>query len=174
VIELVSDQDNPGAVMVGQWMPGSNPAEVQEAISLYERRSAASGSIPGADILRVAGDPRGGQAISITRDGQREAQRRVEPQFRHGDLDLLEITAALWNRATDSTFPEEGYRIAYEAIPPSAEERKAEREHLMELLAGGLISRVDVYRQLHPGTSEADAAAALEKIQRTNMSTRAV
>lgn len=171
VIELVSDQDNPGAVMVGQWKPGADPATVQESISLYERRAAATGGISPADIQRVAGDPRSGFALAISREGQREAQRRFEPQFRHGDLDVLELSAILWNRATGSTFPEEDYRIAYEAIPHSAEEQKAEREHLLALLAAGLISRVEVYRQLHPGITEADASDALDAIGGVNRTT---
>lgn len=173
VLELETNEESGTPGQAGQWGPGSDPAELQEAVGLYERRVAGYAGISPADIQRVAGDPRSGYALAISRDGQRSAQGRFEPSFRLGDEELLSISAALLNRSTGTTYAETGAGLVYDAIPASPEEQQAEREHLLELLAQGLIDRVAVYRRLNPGTTEADAAAALLKIAEINARYRA-
>ncbi len=167
VLELLA-ADPQAQVIAGQWAEGGDPAKLQEAIALYERRVSAAGGINPADVQRVAGDPRGGFAIAINRDAQRETCRRLEPQFRRGDTELLALSAIVWNRAMGQAVPEDGYTIAYAGVPASPEERKAEREHLLALLAEGLIDRVEVYMVLHPGLTEDQAEAELERIAGVN------
>lgn len=162
-------QANPGAPSLLSAFPsGGDPHSVAEAIALYERRLAAFAGVSPSDIQRVAGDPRSGYALAVSREGQREAQRRWEPQLREGDEETLAITAALLNRALGSALPEGGYRVEYELLPPSAAEREAERKHILELIEAGLIDRVTAYQQLHPGITESDARAQLDRIRAIN------
>jgi hypothetical protein len=171
VIVLQSDPDGNGQSSVGQWDRPADPREMIETISQYEKRLVSSAGINPADQMRMSGDPRSGYAVSVSRDAQREAQRKYEPQFRRGDLQTLRISAVLLNRATGSDYPETGHKIAYRGVPQSPAERDAHRKHILELLAGGLIDRVSAYRELHPGTTEEQARAAIEDISNTNRRT---
>lgn len=147
--------------MISQWQPGADPEALQTAISMYERRIAAFAGISAADVQRVAGDPRSGFAIAITREAQREAQKRYEPCFSPSDEKVLAVAAALWNRTTGAQLPEYGYRVAYETLPPSLEEMKGDREQIEWEETRGLVSPLDAYRRLHPGASADDAERAI-------------
>jgi hypothetical protein len=173
ILELETNEESSGQIAWGQFQPGADPEKLQGAISMYERRVAAFAGVSPADVQRVAGDPRSGHAISITREGQREAQRGFEPQFRESDEALLAMVAAISNRATGSTYPEDGYRLAYEAIPMSAEERQSAREDMLARIAAGLLDKVSAYVAEHPGVSRVDAERALEEIARINARYRA-
>ncbi len=165
---LFEPSDEGMSPQISQWDAGADPEKLQEAISLYERRLAAFAGISPSDVQRVAGDPRSGFALAISREAARESQRRYEPVFSPIDEELLGITAALVNRVTGSALPEDDYRVAYVSLPPSAEERQGEREHILGLIQAGLLDRVEAYRQLHPGLSRADAEAALGQINAIN------
>jgi hypothetical protein len=65
------------------------PTELWDYIEGYERKLIAEAGINPADQQAMAGDPRSGYALSVSRDSQREAQRRFEPQFRAGDQEVL-------------------------------------------------------------------------------------
>ena len=165
---LFEPSDEGMAPQISQWDAGADPQTLQDAISMYERRLAAFAGISPSDVQRVAGDPRSGFAIAINREAAREVQRRFEPIFSPIDEELMGKTAALINRVTGGALPEEGYRVAYESLPPSAEERQSERDHVVGLISAGLLDRVEAYRQLHPGLSRADAEAALREINASN------
>lgn len=152
----------------GQWAQGSDPLDMQEAFSLYERRVAAYAGISPADVQRVSGDPRSGYAMAITREAQREAQRRFEPQFRESDERLLGMSAAMLNRAKGTSYPENGYRMVYGSLPPSVEERQATREDLLALVQNNLMDKIEAYKVLNPGISTLDAAKALDEIASVN------
>lgn len=171
---LFEPSDEGMSPQISQWDAGADPEKLQEAISLYERRLAAFAGISPSDVQRVAGDPRSGFALAISREAARESQRRYEPVFSPIDEELLGITAAMINRVTGSALPEEDYRVAYVSLPPSAEERQGEREHILGLIQAGLLDRVEAYRQLHPGLSRADAEEALAQIAAINARYRPV
>jgi len=164
VLMLRQSEDMAGQAMVGQWAAGADPEQLQRSIVAFERRVAAYAGLSGSDILRQSGDPRSGYAISVSRAAQREAQRRWEPMFRAGDLRLLTICAALLNRAHGSTLPESGYRIGYEGVPLSAEEKRGQRDHISAMLSLGLMDKIDAYQMLHAGISRPDALKALAGI----------
>lgn len=165
---LFEASDEGMSPQISQWDAGADPQALQDAISMYERRLAAFAGISPSDVQRVAGDPRSGFALAINREAARESQRRYEPVFGPIDEELLAITAALINRVQGTNLPEDDYRVAYESLPPSAEERQSEREHIVGLINAGLLDRVEAYRQLHPGLSRADAEAALAEINAIN------
>lgn len=166
---LFAPSDESMSPQIGQWEAGADPNTLQEAIGNYERRIAAFAGVSASDVMRVAGDPRSGFALAITKEAAREAQRRYEPVFRPVDEALMGIVAALVNSATGTALlPEYGYRVAYASLPPSAEERQSEREHVLGLIGAGLLDRVTAYQQLHPGTTRSDAEAALSEIAAVN------
>lgn len=163
-----------GQGLIGQWQPGADPSALAEAISAYERRLAAYAGLSPSDFARISGDPRSGYALAISKDGQREAARKLEPQFRRGDVQLLSICAAQLNRwherkGTRIALPEKGWRIRYQALPPSPAELDGKRKNVIELMEAGLMSTVEAYQELHPGLSEAEAKRAIAKIRRDRL-----
>lgn len=173
LVLLRSSEDAQGQPQIGQWSTTVDPVAIIETISRYERRLISFAGINPADQIRMSGDPRSGYAVAVSRDAIREVQRRYEPQFREGDLELIRVTAALLNQATGSSHPEDGYQIVYEGVPLSPQERAALRDHLMALVDAGLMDRVSAYQELHPGTSREQAEEALENIARINARFRA-
>ena len=173
VLALRSTPDAAGQPQVGSWDMPADPAAFIETISQYERRLVSMAGINPADVSSPSHDPRSGYAIAVSRDAQRQAQQRYEPQFRDGDLQNLEISAVLLNRKFGSRLPETGYRITYQGIPKSAAEKKAEREHVLALVDAGFMSAVEGYQELHPGATDAEALAALEKNRQINARFRA-
>ena len=137
--------------------PG-DPLTVGQAITAYERRIVASLGLNPADVGRIDGDPRSGYALAVTRDGQREAQRRYEPIFRRWDAHLAGVVGALMG------LPSSGYRISYQSIPPAIGELLQLQAYVDREIAAGRMTRAGAYRMMHPGLSEADAIAALDAI----------
>lgn len=145
----------------GQFSPGADPLQLAEALMVYEQRLAAYAGVTDPDFIRRSGDPRSGYALAISRDGQRAAARKFEPQFRSGDEDLLAKCSALLNRFADAgnqfadgdedyvELPESGWVIRYPGLPLTPEEQDARRRNVLELLDKGLISRVRAYAELH-------------------------
>jgi hypothetical protein len=173
LLQLRSNLDA-GQGLIGQWAPGADPSALADAISAYERRLAAYAGLSPSDFARISGDPRSGYALAISREGQREAARRLEPQFRRGDVQLLSICAAQLNRWHERhsqriALPEKGWRIRYQALPPSPQELESKRRNVLELMDAGLMSAVEAYMELHPGLSEAEAKRAITKIRRDQL-----
>lgn len=162
------EEEFAGTPVLGAFPQPADPMVVAEAIALYERRVAAFAGISPSDVMRVAGDPRSGFALAITREGQREAQVRFEPQFRLGDERVFWITAQLMRRANGRRYPGTGFEVEYQTIPSSLEELKADREDVLAKLEAGLIDKVTAYRRFNKGVSEVEAAVELVRIQQVN------
>ena len=60
--------------------------------------------------------------------------------------------------------PETGYAVEYQGIPETLAEMEQKRKNVLELMGAGLLSRVDAYQQLNPGTSDQEAREALASI----------
>lgn len=166
VLMLESLGENIGQPVISQWQASADPMVIMEAIAIYGRQVAANAGINAADIQRVAGDPRSGFAIALNRDAQRESQRRYEPIFRPADIDLMRRTAVVANAAMGADiFPEDGYRVVYEGLPPSPEEVVAARAQADWETTQGLSSPVSVYMRLHPGTPPEAAADEIVRTQ---------
>ena len=150
VLQLVPATDEQGVQpSAGQWASGADPQALAEAIGVYERRVAAFAGLDPSDVQRVSGDPRSGYAISISREGKREAQRRYAPVMEITDTEILRTTAAMVNSALDlDTLPLEGWGVEYQALPPSADELAATRDHALALLQAGLIDQPEARRLL--------------------------
>jgi hypothetical protein len=161
VLLLRASSEEGGQAMIGQWQAGGDPEALARAIGLYERRVSAALGLSPADATRTSGDPRSGYALEVSRESQRDAARRLEPQFRRGDLSLIRIVATALNAAGASPpFPESGWTISYQSLPPS----QSEVDSITARRDAGLMSREEAYIELHPGMSVAQARAALALI----------
>lgn len=157
-----------GQAMLGTLEQSADPQAVADAILLYERRIAAFAGISPSDVQRVAGDPRSGFALAISRDGLREAQARYEATFRAGDLEVLAMSSALLSAAGGGNYPMLGYSIEYQTLPRTTEELRAEQEVILAQLDRGLLDKVTAYQRINPGTSQAEASAELTRIEVVN------
>jgi len=151
---------------LGQFEAGADVHSMLESIAKYEFRVATSSGISPAELQRTSGDPRSGYALAVSRQGQREAQRKYAPVFRMADEDLMRKTAILSNRFLNTSYPESGYRVSYQSLPMSPEEIKALREDIVQKLAAGLISPVTAIKMLNPDLSDEAAKEELNLIRR--------
>ena len=159
-----------------QFNAGASTSELMDTIGRYERGLVASAGVPAADFQRISGDPKSGYAISLTREGLREMQRRIQPQLMgdgyNGDTGLMRLCAIMLNRYAEGQgesldLPELGYDVSYQGIPQTIAEMEAATKNALALMDAGLLSRVDAYRQLNPGTTETEAQEALDLIDRS-------
>ena len=166
--ESIPDNEGQGQPMIGQFSAGGDPGKMEETLANMAARVASDAGVPPSDIQRLGGTARSGAAISLTNEGKRKAQRKYAGVFRGADERLVGMCAALYNRATGATenarYVEGGYRVLYHELPLSPDERKARREDVLAMLDAGLVSRVDAYRELHPGVSRAQAERAVAEI----------
>ena len=169
--------DGQGQVMIGQWAPAADVKTLQESIAAFEASVVSIAGVDGANIVRTSGDAWSGAALSISRDGKREAMRHYGPQFRPRDVEMIEKIAALSNLARAAELPgslgydvpEMGYRQNYSSIPLSYMELKARQEHNAALIAQGRLSMIDAYQLENPSTTREEAIAALERIAADNI-----
>ena len=162
--------------MIGQWAPAADVKTLQEAIAAFESSVVSIAGVDGANLVRESGDAWSGAALSISRDGKREAMKHYGPQFRPRDVSLIEKIAALSNIAHRQALPgalgfevpESGYRQNYTTLPLSPQEMKARQEHNAAMVAAGRMSQVDAYMLEHPGTTREEAMTALERIAEDN------
>ena len=149
--------------VLGQFQAGSDPVALGEAIRAYAADLSMDFGISETDLARLGGSPRSGYAISLSREGVRNAQRRAEPQFRRGDLETLGKIAAFWNRATGGTLPETGWEIHYPGAPLSTEEKAQAVNEWKSLAELGVASPVDLFMMIH-NVSRDTATRELERI----------
>lgn len=149
--------------MVGQWKPGGDVEKMEGTLANIVARLATEAGIPPSDIQRLGGTARSGAAISLTNAGKRKAQRKYGAIFRDYDERLVALCAILLNSATGSSFVEGGYTVVYPQLPLSPEELKARREEVIAMLDRKLITPVDAYIELHPGTTPEQARRKVEE-----------
>jgi hypothetical protein len=148
---------------VGQFQAGADVATLETTIASIAHRLATDAGLSQTDIQRTSGSAKSGYAISLSNEGKRQAQRRYVVQMRAADEELVAKSAILFNRATGSAYPEGGYSVLYREVPLSPEELDARRKHALEMLAAGLMDKVEALR-MFGNLSEADAVAKLAKL----------
>jgi hypothetical protein len=154
VLELSPLPEFSGQAQAGQWSTPTDPLAFAESITLRERRLVAYAGLAKSDVLRESGDPRSGYSLAVTREAQREAQRRYGPIFRPVDEQLVSVTATLANAAAGApVLPEDGWT-------PSPQERQSEREDVLALVQARLMSPAEGRMRLFGETRE-EAVQAL-------------
>jgi hypothetical protein len=141
---ILAGQEEGQPVQAGAFPVGADPKTINESISDYERRVAALAGLNPADISRVSGDPRSGYALSVTRSGQREAQRKFKPVFEEADKRLFGVMGLLKGKAAS------GYRIRYGAIPKSLDEMRADLEFVERMRGQGLMTQRQAVHHMYP------------------------
>ncbi len=168
-LHLEGDPNVPNPV-IGQWGAGCDPEMLARVVGMLERGVSDFDGLDLSHIaVRDAANPTSAEALSITREGKREAQSRYREELMPSDLEALEKLAAVWNiESGEAPMPESDYLVDYQAIPLSAAEMEARRVYNGELIAQGRMSIVEAYRSEHPGVTDAEARAALRTIEADN------
>lgn len=146
-----------------QFGPSADPSMMMRVAHDYQQNLLANAGLRAPDATRqnAGGNPTSAAALLISDTDRRMAQRLLIPLFRPVDRELLGKCAALLNRQTGSVFPESGYSLSYNVLPLSPQERQQDADAARAEYADGLISRVQLYQRLHPGTDEHAALQAL-------------
>jgi hypothetical protein len=165
ILVFTQDPEAQGQPLVGTFATPTDPHSLLESIAKYEYRVAAAAGISPADLTRTSGDPRSGYSLSISKAGQREAQKKYAPTFRMGDEELLAKSAILSNRFLGTSLPESGYRVSYHSIPLSPEEMRAQREDLIQKMGAGLMSPVQAIMSMYDDMDEREAIDYLIKVR---------
>jgi hypothetical protein len=117
---LLAFSTRPGVTgSAGQFQPGGDPETIGRAIQAFASDLASGFDLSPGDVKRVHGDARSGYAIEVTKDGQRQAQRKFAPSFSRADESLLGKSAALLG------LPGDGWHVRYTGIPATFSERQA-------------------------------------------------
>lgn len=153
----------PSATQIG---PGANLPVLSSFVQQYAASLAAAYGLNASDVTRVSADPTSGFALFVSERGKRMVQRQVEPLFRASDLERLRMHAAMQKAAGNGQFDEQGYSITYSQIEDSPQEQQAARDEIDWQVERGYLSPIDAYQRLNPGTSRADARAAILQARR--------
>ena len=154
-----------GQTMIGQFQAGGDPEKILNSIVVYNRALCQMMGIQSGDVTRLAGDPRSGYSLSISRESTRENQRKQSICMRYGDKQTLAISAKLANRFLGTNLPETGYRMEYNSVPLSPEELKAQREDIISKLQAGLMDPITAILRLYPDWDEETAINYLTSIE---------
>lgn len=160
VLLLESDGETQGQPQVGQWAAGADASMLDGVLADRLARLAQDAGVPPSDLQR-SGTARSGAAIALTNEGKRRAQARYSEAFRAGDERMCRLLAMSINAdpLLGLTLPTTGYEVVYTKIPLSPEELDARRRNALELLAAGLMSRVQAYAEVHGVSMDAAAEA---------------
>jgi hypothetical protein len=150
-----------------QFEPAINIEEAGRFLAQCERDLAVWAGLAPSDLV-ASGDAQSGYSISVSRQGLRRKQAKVQPNLRMGDQLLLATAARLLNAygEDDVEYPEdpEDYSIVYKGIPLSLEETKALIDQVEAKRAAGAASRIDTMIALEPGLTREQAKARLVEI----------
>ncbi len=163
----------PGGGSLGQFSSAMDPMNAAEALRVYEQGLAVYAGLNPSDLQIT--QAQSGYAIVVSREGQRRAQKLVEPALRLADQSLMATAASLSNMYLGTSLPEDprDYSIHYRALKPSLEERRAQSDVLASEAELGIISKIDVLRGLHPEIeSDEEALERLLRVQQIQQDLR--
>ena len=166
ILVFTQDPDAQGQPMVGSFGIATDPHSLLESIAKYEMRVAMAAGLSPAELSRSNGDPRSGYSLSVSKAGQREAQKKFAPVFRMADEELLAKTAMLSNRFLGTNLPEDGYRVSYHSMPLTPTEMQAQREDIIAKMNAGLISPVTAVMMMYDDMDPKEAREYLLQIRR--------
>ena len=171
---IIKFQSNgPTGGSLGQFSSAMDPLNAAEALRVFEQGLAVYAGLNPSDLQIT--QAQSGYAIVVSREGQRRAQKLVEPALRLADQKLLATAAALANMYLGTSLPEDprDYSIHYRALKPSMEERSAQAGTLQAEAEIGIISKIDVLRGLHPEIeSDEEALERLLRVQQIEQDLR--
>jgi len=143
------------------------PVDVEKyalAILQYQRTMVSTLGVHPADVEQVTGNAQSGYAIQLKRSAQRRMALAMEPQFRRGDIELMQKMAMVYNLLSPEGTPDLpviGYSITYQPPDEAITERMERLQYSTALNQVGLLSRVDQYKQEFVNASDEDAIKAI-------------
>lgn len=145
--------------------PGANLEMLLTYAQAYELNQLVRLGINPTDITRTNNTPTTGAAIYLSNGVKRELQRKLAPLFRRADQDTIRAAAAVARHYRLGDWPDDGYSVTYASIRLAPQEEASLREQLDWMVEHGLISEVDRYLELFPGSTEEDAVEALARAE---------
>lgn len=152
-----------GQAQLGQWSVAADPVTALTAVQGYERAVLGRSGLNPADISRVSGDPRSGYSLALTRDGERDAQKRHAPMGRSFVQELVAKSAYIAGANLGTTF-DPATSVVFSAIEASTSEQTAESAYLDSEVVAGRMSRAQVLQRKRPGLSTEQAIAELSRV----------
>ena len=168
IVFKVIDPNSPASA--GQYAPGCDPKTLAESILIYMGVVLNNLGISPAD-LQAQPNAQSGYAIQLKRSAQRREATKVIPNFRDGDTELLDKTAMMENIYSGTSYPEEGWGVAYNLPALGQAEMMEALETRQKELELGLASKVDVFVSLNPDWAireRSEVVAHLREIAREN------
>ena len=147
--------------------PGQQLDSVMSYAIAYEGNVHARMGLNATDISRMNNTPTSGAAIYLSNEGKRQLQEKYKPLFERGDLEMFTKAAIVANAHGFGDFPEGPYSVTYRQIPLSVQEQAARREDLDWRVANGLMSEVERYQEIYPGTTQEHAIQAIARNRAT-------
>ena len=140
----------PSGGTLGSFQSAMDPVAAASALQMFEQGLSTYAGLSPSDL--VVSQASSGIAIQVSRAGLRAQQKKIEPSFRIADQQLLATAARLANFYLGGTLPEDprDYSINYRALGQTLEERKALADSLKAEVELGVISQLDLLRQLRP------------------------
>ena len=161
LLVLKQEQDFAGQPTVGQWNTPADPKTILESALQYEQRIVET-AIGYASASRTTSDIQSGYSLAVSREQQRDSQKRYEPLFRESDVHMSELVAGLMD------LPEGSWGIRYRSIPKDPTALKSEWDNISALIAAGMMSRRQGFRILNAELTQAEADVLFDSIQAEN------
>jgi hypothetical protein len=105
----------------------------------------------------------------LSRNTVREQQDKQIPIFLPFDRELLNKSAAIWNRlgGANTTLPETGWNLGYTGLPLTSQERADELDRWVKEADQGVSSKVDLTMRLQR-LSRPQAIEVMERVNAEN------
>lgn len=144
---LLSDEiSNPS---VGALAMSADPGELLTVVERLAQGAATREGIAPGSLKRTAGGGiASGYAIELSREDQRQAQKRFAPSFAPSDAELVGKASAMHNRIKGTSWPESGFTVDYPAVRLSAAEEQALRDQLSWELEQGFCTPIEALARL--------------------------
>jgi len=155
--------DGDGSLTVGQWGAAVDIDKAERFARNYGMRLAVHFGLSPADVSFESRSPSSGIALTVSRSGLRDVQKRFAPLFREADLLLLARASAVL-AAHGIKVPEDGFSLEYAAVELSTLEKKEKLANLREELEMGLTTKVRAVVELNPGISDREAERLLRDV----------
>jgi len=166
----IKDGETPFVHEVGA---GVNLPDVVAFADQYEMKQATRFGLNPSDLARTAANPSSAAALMVSNQGKRDFSAQVTPIFRRKDKESIRNAAVVLRAAGVANFPEKDYSAQYFVIPRSVQEQREDRDNLDWLEGKEQMSKMRVYRELNPGTTDEDAKVALVEIALDNANLQA-
>ena len=152
-----------GTAAIDEWGASFDAEAAEQTVRRYENRLAVHFGLSPADLVIESLNPASGASITVSQTGKRQIAQRDLVHFADADLELARVVAAV-NRGWGRPCSARGARVRYRGIALTSTERETLVRTLTTEMDRGLADRVSVYQELHPGTTEEDAADDLRVI----------